>query len=76
MKLQDGSATFALRDKRLQAIVDLFYPVGTIYISADGTKTKEDFEFMKVGTWEEVSANLCLQTAKDSDEVGKTRRAG
>lgn len=56
-------------------IVDIFYPVGTVYMSADKTKTKADFPFMQYGTWEEVPANLCLQTG-DTNEAGTQRSAG
>lgn len=62
-------------DDKLETMIDLFYPVGTIYISADKSKTKADFPFMQYGTWEEVPANLCLQTGNAS-EVGTQRKAG
>lgn len=71
----DGSAVFAVRDKRMQTMIDMFYPVGSVYISADKTKTKADFPFMGYGTWEEVPANLCLQTGSVR-EAGTQRRAG
>lgn len=73
--ITDGSAVFAVRDKRMQAMVDMFYPVGSVYMSADKNKTKADFPFMAYGTWEEVPANLCLQTG-NANEVGTQRRAG
>lgn len=56
-------------------MLDLFYPVGTVYISADKSKTKADFPFMWYGAWEEVPANLCLQTGNAS-EAGTQRSAG
>jgi hypothetical protein len=56
-------------------LIDTFYPIGTVYMSADKTKTKADFPFMQYGTWEEVPANLCLQTGNTS-EVGTQRGAG
>lgn len=28
--ITDGSAVFVVRDKRMQAIVDMFYPIGSI----------------------------------------------
>lgn len=62
-------------DDKLETMIDLFYPVGTIYISADKNKTKADFPFMQYGTWTEVPANLCLQTGMAS-EAGTQRRAG
>ena len=73
--ITDGSAVFVVRDKRIQAMIDLFYPVGSVYISADKNKTKADFPFMAYGTWEEVPANLCLQTGA-AREAGAQRSAG
>lgn len=73
--ITDGSAVFVVRDKRMQAMIDMFYPIGSVYISADKSKTKADFPFMAYGTWEEVPANLCLQTGNAS-EAGTQRSAG
>lgn len=73
--ITDGSAVFVVRDKRMQAMIDMFYPVGSVYMSADKSKTKADFPFMAYGTWEEVPANLCLQTGNAS-EAGTQRSAG
>lgn len=56
-------------------MLDLFYPIGTVYISADKSKTKADFPFMTYGTWEEIPANLCLQTGS-ANEAGTQRSAG
>ena len=56
-------------------MIDFFYPIGSVYISADKNKTKADFPFMQYGTWEEVPANLCLQTGSAS-EAGTQRSAG
>lgn len=60
---------------QLPSVIDMFYPVGTVYMSADKTKTKADFPFTAYGTWEEVPANLCLQTGTAS-EAGTQRNAG
>ena len=73
--ITDGSAVFTVRDKRMQAMIDMFYPVGTVYMSADKSKTKADFPFMAYGTWKELPANLCLQTGSAS-EAGTQRSAG
>lgn len=62
-------------DSTIINLIDTFYPIGTVYISADKTKTKADFPFMRYGTWEEVPANLCLQTGVAS-EAGGQRSAG
>lgn len=56
-------------------LIDTFYPIGSVYISADKSKTKADFPFMQYGTWEEVPANLCLQTGAIG-EAGTQRSAG
>ena len=73
--ITDGSAVFTVRDKRMKSMIDFFYPIGSVYVSADKNKTKADFPFMQYGTWEEVPANLCLQTGAVS-EAGKQRSAG
>lgn len=62
-------------DSTLINLIDTFYPIGSVYISADKSKTKADFPFMQYGTWEEVPANLCLQTGASS-EAGTQRSAG
>ena len=62
-------------DNKMVSMIDLFYPVGSVYISADNNKTKADFPFMAYGTWEEIPANLCLQTGNVS-EAGTQRSAG
>lgn len=62
-------------DSTLINLIDTFYPIGSVYISADKSKTKADFPFMQYGTWEEVPANLCLQTGAIG-EAGTQRSAG
>ena len=62
-------------DSTIINLIDIFYPIGTVYISADKTKTKADFPFMTYGTWEEIPANLCLQTGS-ANEAGTQRSAG
>lgn len=62
-------------DSTIINLIDTFYPIGTIYISADKSKTKADFPFMQHGTWEEIPANLCLQTGA-AGEAGTQRSAG
>lgn len=34
--ITDGTAKFVVRDKRMQALVDMFYPVGTVYATFFG----------------------------------------
>lgn len=74
--ITDGTAVFAVRDKRMQAMVDMFYPVGSVYLCADPAKTKDDFEFMQYGTWEELPSAKCLETADSSHVAGSTVGAG
>ena len=74
--IADGSAKFIIRDKRIQTMIDMFYPVGSVYISADGDKEKEDFPFMQYGTWVEITGGLVLQTVINGKEVGSTVKAG
>lgn len=74
--ITDGSAQFALIDRRMKAIVDMFYPVGSVYLSADSTKTKSDFAFMAYGTWEEIEGGRCLEVADSSHAAGSTVDAG
>lgn len=62
-------------DSTIINLVDIFYPIGSVYMSADKTKTKSDFPILQYGTWEEVPANLCLQTGNAS-EAGTQREAG
>ena len=62
-------------DSTIINLIDTFYPIGTVYVSADKNKTKADFPFMQYGTWEEVPANLCLQTGEVS-AAGTQRSAG
>lgn len=62
-------------DRTIINLIDTFYPVGSVYMSADKSKTKADFPIMQYGTWEEVPAHLCLQTGNAS-EAGTQRSAG
>lgn len=62
-------------DSTLINLIDTFYPIGSVYMSADNSKTKADFPFMQYGTWKEVPANLCLQTGAIG-EAGTRRSAG
>lgn len=76
MNITDGTAVFAVGDKRMQALVDIFYPVGAIFFCSDSTKTKDDFEFMQYGTWEELPSARCIETADATHNAGTTIAAG
>lgn len=70
--ITDGTAKFVVRDKRMQALVDMFYPVGTVYATTSGTKP----EFMQYGTWEEISKGRVLQGVDTGESAGATKKAG
>lgn len=70
-----GFVTKGDGDSTIINLIDTFYPIGTVYMSADKSKTKADFPFMRYGAWEEVPANLCVQTGAAS-EAGTQREAG
>ncbi len=57
--IQDGTASFEIRDIRIKALVDLFFPVGTI-ISRDD---EEEPEILKYGKWEKIAEGRVLQGA-------------
>lgn len=57
--IQDGTASFAVRDKRIKALVDLFFPVGTIISRDDDTEP----EILKYGKWEKIAEGRVLQGA-------------
>lgn len=57
--IQDGTAVFAIRDKRMQKLVDFFLPVGTI-ISRDDDKEPE---VLKYGKWVKFAEGRVLQGA-------------
>lgn len=70
--ITDGTATFVVRDSRMQALVDMVYPVGSVYMSVSSTKP----EFMNYGTWEALPSARCLETASDGHAGGTTIDAG
>ena len=73
-EIQDGSATFVVRDKRQQALIDLIYPVGTIYMSEDASFNPNTT--WGVGTWVKTAINRVLQGTNDANKVGTTIDAG
>lgn len=58
-EIQDGTASFAVRDKRIKALVDFFFPVGSIIARDDDTKP----EILSYGKWEKIGENRVLQGA-------------
>ncbi len=73
-EIQDGSATFVVRDKRQQALIDLIHPVGTIYMSEDASFNPNTT--WGVGTWVKTAINRVLQGTNDTNKVGSTKEAG
>lgn len=57
--IQDGTAVFAIRDKRMQKLVDFFLPVGTIISRDDDIEPK----FLKYGKWIKFAEGRVLQGA-------------
>lgn len=57
--IQDGTASFEIRDIRIKALVDLFFPVGSIIARDDDTEP----EILQYGTWEKIASNRVLQGA-------------
>ncbi len=68
-------STYYTKNELPEIMLNIFYPVGTVYMSADTSKTKADFPFMQYGTWIEIPPDLCLQTGSAS-EAGTQREAG
>lgn len=57
--ITDGTAVFKVLDKRIQALVDLFFPVGSIIARDDDTEP----EILSYGKWEKIGENRVLQGA-------------
>ena len=73
--ITDGSAVFAVRDKRMQSMIDMFYPVGTVYATTASKKP----EFMNYGTWKQFAQGRTLVGAgegTDSNNLAMTFNAG
>lgn len=70
--IQDGSAVFTIRDKRAQAFVDFFYPVGIVVALANDKKPA----FMEYGTWEKVAEDRVLQGSSDIHSPGTKLEPG
>lgn len=70
MNIQDGKVTFAVRDKRLQALFDMIHPVGSVYT------TIKDGKPFELGTWQEVGQGRVLQGVGNGQTAGTTVEAG
>ncbi len=55
--IQDGTASFEIRDIRIKALVDLFFPVGTIISRDDGNEP----EILSYGKWIKIAPGRVLQ---------------
>ena len=71
--ITDGTASFVVRDKRLNTLLDILYPIGSIKITVSDTAPFSEYGF---GTWQEVSKGRVLWGADDSHAAGSTIEAG
>lgn len=71
--ITDGTVSFAVRDKRLNTLFDILYPIGSVKITVADTAPFSKYGF---GTWEEVSKGRVLWGADDSHAAGSTIEAG
>lgn len=72
MNIKDGSVTWTVRDKRIKALVDLFFPVGSIIARDDDTEP----EILSYGKWEKIGENRVLQGAGGDRLAGSDVEAG
>jgi hypothetical protein len=73
LQIADGTVKFTVRDSRLNSLLEILYPVGSIKITVSSTAPFSDLGF---GTWEEVSKGRVLWGADDSHAAGSTIEAG
>lgn len=72
-EIQDGTTTFVVRDKRLNSLLDILYPIGSVKITVTDTEPFKEYGF---GTWKEVSKGRVLWGADSSHSAGSTIEAG
>lgn len=72
-QIADGTVKFTVRDNRLNSLLDILYPVGSIKITVS---SKAPFSDLGFGTWEEVSKGRVLRGADDRYDAGSTVKAG
>lgn len=69
--ITDGTAVFRVGDKRMQALVDFFFPVGSIIARDDDDKP----EILNYGQWIKIATDRVLQGG-GQHSVGSDVRAG
>ena len=72
-QIADGTVKFTVRDSRLNSLLEILYPVGSIKITVSSTAPFSDLGF---GTWEEVSKGCVLWGSDSSHAAGSTIEAG
>lgn len=72
MNVKDGTAVFKVLDKRMQALVDFFFPVGTIIARDD----EEEPEILQYGVWEKIASDRVLQGGGGVNKPGIDVEAG
>lgn len=72
-QIADGTVKFTVRDSRLNSLLEILYPVGSIKITVNSTAPFSDLGF---GTWKEVSKGRVLWGADSSHKAGSTIEAG
>lgn len=72
MNITDGSVIWRVRDKRIKALVDLFFPVGSIIARDDDTEP----EILSYGKWQKIGENRVLQGAGGGNVAGSDVEAG
>lgn len=70
--ITDGTAIFKVLDKRMQALVDFFFPVGSIIARDDDDKP----EILTYGQWVKIATDRVLQGAGDVNKPGENVNAG
>ena len=70
--ITDGTAVFAIRDKRMQKLVDFFFPVGSVIIRDDN----DEPEILNYGKWKKIAENRVLQGAGGGYEAGSDIEPG
>ena len=71
MEVKDGTAEFLVRDQRIKAMIDFFFPVGAIYTCVTKPPWMEEY-----GEWQEVGAGRVLWGEDDVHKAGTEIEAG